>query len=347
VQSQSTGVAGSHHRGHEVGDNTGAQYSDLAEGGWDPLNGWLAPAFIGPYSNVQDVVWFRTKNKSGAGTLDHQFMPTDDVHGKLGAALYRWKELYVDQANMRWVALENLGAISFRNAANTAWADVISFGADNALRIRNTLTASTIHLAADMDVNSNLYIGYNAAGFIGIGLGTTKPKGIDVDVDVAGYVVLKCNGNNTLALGADIYIYKTLTPYGTVALGTSGAPFSAVYSNSLYISGNLVITSGNVLQNVTADAQIITSGRFSGSRLPTGSAGYVLMGNGSGDPYYSDPQGAFAPAAHTTMHDGRYSQLGHGHSEYALVGHGHSEYALVAAGWTYCNQQGCKNYEHV
>jgi len=60
-----------------------------------------------------------------------------------------------------------------------------------------------------------------------------------------------------------------------------------------------VITNARVLQNVMADAAIITSGRFGLGRLPVGTSGYVLEGQGAGfDSMFVDPNGRFSPAGH-------------------------------------------------
>ena len=58
---------------------------------------------------------------------------------------------------------------------------------------------------------------------------------------------------------------------------------------SLQIGGTEVISNGRVLANVTADVEIITSGRFPMARMPDGESGKVLRGQGLGvDPAYAD-----------------------------------------------------------
>ncbi|MDI6905258.1 MAG: hypothetical protein QMD13_07215 [Candidatus Bathyarchaeia archaeon] len=94
-------------------------------------------------------------------------------------------------------------------------------------------------------------------------------------------------------------------------LGSSTLKWSNLYLSGLCdVGGNLnvggftVITSARVLQNVTADVGIITSGRFPLARFPEGTAGYVLEAQGAGyDPMYVDPNGRYSPAAHTQHAD--------------------------------------------
>jgi len=92
---------------------------------------------------------------------------------------------------------------------------------------------------------------------------------------------------------------------GTYDLGSSVKRWSNLHVGGLGRLGWLnigdytVVTSGRVLQNVTADAAIIASGQFSLARLPRGADGFVLEAQGTGfDPMYVDPDGRYAPAGH-------------------------------------------------
>jgi|GEM_PF-661842 len=70
-------------------------------------------------------------------------------------------------------------------------------------------------------------------------------------------------------------------------------------AGKLMVGGYIVITADRVLQNVTADAAIITSGQFPLARLPRGTSGYVLEAQGSAyDPMYVNPNGRYTPASH-------------------------------------------------
>jgi len=88
------GGLGVHHKMHEAGDQTGAQWPDLTHGGSDLINGWIAPVFIGPLSDAAAVIQFRTKNKASSAIVDHQFNPSDNEHGVLGCETKHWKEMH-------------------------------------------------------------------------------------------------------------------------------------------------------------------------------------------------------------------------------------------------------------
>jgi len=96
-------------------------------------------------------------------------------------------------------------------------------------------------------------------------------------------------------------------PYAdaTYDLGDASFRWSGLYVAGvgslgwLSIGGYTVITNTRVLQNVTADAAIIASGRFAAARLPEGTGGYVLEAQGAGyDPIYVNPNGRYTPAGH-------------------------------------------------
>jgi hypothetical protein len=83
---------------------------------------------------------------------------------------------------------------------------------------------------------------------------------------------------------------------------------------SLRIGGTEVITSARALQNLTAPASLITSGRFGMARMPDGTLNYLLLGQGAGvNPAY----GAFSD----TIHGSRGSGL---HADSHTRSHDHS-----------------------
>jgi len=100
----------------------------------------------------------------------------------------------------------------------------------------------------------------------------------------------------------------------------------------LNIGDITVITSARILQNVLADAGIITSGNFLVDRLARGTAGYVLEAEGAGlNPMYVNP-------------NYRYSPKSHAHSEHTSIGpndhhaqsHNHAGESLSPSGVS-CN----------
>jgi hypothetical protein len=88
------GMFRSHHTSHEAGDDNGVQWPTEEDGGVDKLSGWIAPKHIGPFENEVAIIKFRTQNKAGTVSLDHQFRPSDNEYGIFGSELYHWKELH-------------------------------------------------------------------------------------------------------------------------------------------------------------------------------------------------------------------------------------------------------------
>jgi hypothetical protein len=69
--------------------------------------------------------------------------------------------------------------------------------------------------------------------------------------------------------------------------------------SQLGIGGTVVITAARLLQNVTTDATIITSGELAIARMPRDAAGLVLEAQGTGFyPMYVNPNGRYTPAGH-------------------------------------------------
>jgi hypothetical protein len=116
------------------------------------------------------------------------------------------------------------------------------------------------------------------------------------------------------ALDAGVAVHLLPNATATYDLGSATKKWGNLYVNGvgdlgwLNVGGFTVITSARVLQNVTAAASIITSGRFPFARLPEGTAGYVLEAEGAGfDPMYVNP-------------NFRYSPKSHAHSEHTGIG---------------------------
>ncbi len=98
-----------------------------------------------------------------------------------------------------------------------------------------------------------------------------------------------------------------IRPYVSASddLGSATFPFGNAYINGLCsvgwlnVGGFTVLTAARVLQNVTADAGIITGGEFPMARMPREAAGLVLESQGLGFwPMYVDPDYRFLPAFH-------------------------------------------------
>jgi hypothetical protein len=101
---------------------------------------------------------------------------------------------------------------------------------------------------------------------------------------------------------------QLIRPYtdGSDDLGSSTFQFGNLHVKGvgslgwLNIGGFTVITDALVLQNLTADAALITSGQFGLARLPRDASGKVLESQGSTlDPMYVNPNARYIPASHT------------------------------------------------
>mgnify|MGYP001130173377 CR=1 FL=1 len=94
----------------------------------------------------------------------------------------------------------------------------------------------------------------------------------------------------------------------------------------LNISETIVITPTRILQNVSADAAIITSGNFLVDRLARGPAGYVLEVQGVDyNPMYVNPNYRYEPKSHSHYHS---ELLGVGPDDHHAQSHNHAGEAL-------------------
>jgi hypothetical protein len=276
--SQSGGV-GSHHVAHEAGDNNGNEWPTPDDGGWDKIMGWISPRFYGPFDDEVAMVQFRTKNKAGTTVLDHYFAPTDDEHGVLGSETQKWKEVYSYSfffPSTGYVRCKIPG----ENALMQLTKELLEFGPGGT-------TAPDVYLkrvAAETFELKALLLQPAGDNVTELGSLTKRFKKL--------HVVDSTFSSNLLPSADDTY-----------DLGQGGG--TPKRWRDLHLSGNVnvagftIITLARVLQNVTAVAAIITSGRFPLARLTEGAAGYVLEAEGAGfDPMYVNPNGRYAPASH-------------------------------------------------
>jgi len=268
------GGMGSHHAGHETGDETGAQWPSEDEGGWDKITGWVAPKFLGPFDDTAAILKFRTKNKAGSVGLDHHFEPTDNEHGIFGSENFHWKETH-----SLYGFFYNSLRLKTQGEANVkALLDLVSlqFGPGGASA-------------------PDTYLKRVAAGFIELNDHLVPPG------DGLGYI------------GTDLDRWKEIHAVD-------------LFGETLNVADYLVITSSRVLQNVTANAEIITSGQFPLARMPRGDAGKYIRGYGAGfDPMYAaipvdDIPGL--PASKITSGRFGFARLPEGTSGYVLEAEG-------------------------
>ena len=324
--SQSGGV-GSHHVAHEAGNNDGDPWLSLDDGGWDKITGWISPRFIGPFDDEAAMIQFRTKDKAGSAVLEHQFAPTDNEHGLLGSESKNWKEVHSAS-----FFLPDTGYVRCKvpgeNALMQLTKDTLEFGdggaeapdvylkrvaeetfelkaaalkpaSDNVTELGSTDKRFKKLYLADMVLTSDLNI--DKASPV-VNLKTSDATKATFGFDGVNAFLSAQSGNLVLSAASGV-----VRPYSDAAydLGNASYRWSSLYAAGvgsvgwLNIGGYTVITNTRVLQNVTADAGIISSGQFPLARLPRGTAGYVLEAQGAGyDPMYVNPNGRYTPAGH-------------------------------------------------
>jgi hypothetical protein len=86
--------------------------------GPDPIRGWIFPDLIGPASNENYWIRWRTRNVAGTEVLDHFFEPLDDTFGFLGFANKRWDGVYAYFHYMWHVRVRGGGTSYFPMDAN-------------------------------------------------------------------------------------------------------------------------------------------------------------------------------------------------------------------------------------
>jgi hypothetical protein len=323
---QSGGV-GAHHVAHEAGDDNGDAWPTLDDGGWDKITGWVSPRFLGPFDDSAAMLQFRTKNKAGSSVLEHQFTPSDNEHGLLGNETKNWKEVHsvsfflpgtgyvccrlpgenvLMQLTKEMLEFGGGGAEAPDVYLKRAAADTLELkawyllpAADNVLELGSSEKRFKKIYVADFTVNGDLSIedptpALNlktsgdikaAFGFDGVNAFLSAQAG-DLVLSAATAVV-RPYADAAYDLGNASYRWSGLYVAGVGSLGW------------LNIGGYTVITNTRVLQNVTADAAVITSGQFPLARLPRDTGGYVLEAQGAGyDPMYVNPNGRYTPAGH-------------------------------------------------
>jgi len=281
------GGIGAHHSGHEAGDEAGDPWSSEDYGGWDKITGWIAPTHIAPESDTPAIIKFRTKNKAGTAVVDHQFNPSDDEHGVFGSETLRWKEMramfgYLYNSLRLKVAAED-------NAKALLDLESLQFGPGGAVAPDTYLKRLG---DAQFEVKASLFPDTTGARDFG-----SSSKVWD---DIWG-MRLHVGDHVHIPSGCALFmdggeVRGSLIPDTDISydLGSSAKRWSSLYVNGLGKVGWLnigdytVVTSSRVLQNVTADAAIITSGRFPLARLSDGDSGKFLRAYGAGyDPMYA------------------------------------------------------------
>jgi len=347
------GVLGIHHSAHEAGDSTGVQWPTPNDGGWDKITGWIQPAYIGPFNDSPAIINFRTKNKAGSAVLDHQFRPSDDACGILGAETAKWKEVHTLYLVLYTDGYMQIKTVGDANPKARLSANMLQFGAGGASALDTWLK----RIAANQFESSGDIIpdGDNVRS---LGLGGATPKRwaniYAVNINLSSHLIP--GADNTYDLGEattpkrwrDLYLAGAIKALGggvavhflpnanaTYDLGSGAMKWSNLYVSGvgdlgwLNVAGFTVITNTRVLQNVTAAANIITSGRFPLARLPDGTSGYFLKALGAG----FDPAYALLAAGDIPYLDA--SKIGSGRFPLARLLDGTAGYVLEAEGAGY------------
>jgi hypothetical protein len=342
------GGLGAHHSGHEAGDETGSPWESEDYGGWDKIKGWIAPSHIGPESDSPAIIKFRTKNKAGTQPVDHQFQPSDNEHGVLGCETAHWKEVHT-----LYLLLYTDGYLRIKTEGETypraeLDKDQLLFGPGGEtptdVWLRRTGTA-TLEFKGDKLIP-------NVDNYTELGAPSKRFKKIHtVEFSVSSHLIPETD--NAYDLGEDttpkrwrdLYLSGAVKALvggfavhvlpnadGTYDLGSNSKKWSNIYSNGLCRVGWLnigdytVITSARVLQNVTADAAIITSGQFPLARMPRGDDGKFLRAYGASyDPMYASLAAGDIPSLPT-------SKITSGQFPLARMPRGSNGYVLEAKG---------------
>ncbi|MFB3887961.1 MAG: hypothetical protein ACE14S_00595 [Candidatus Bathyarchaeia archaeon] len=270
-----SGSAGAHQIGHTYGDEFGAKWQDISHGGWDPLNGWIGPTYIGPFNDAAAYMYWRTLNKNGTADLDHHFAPVGDKWGVLGGTYNHWKEVH----SMIFLAPDDgfyrVRVVEQANPLSEFGREALKFGPGGDDALDTWLKRVGV---GQLELRYDLLPTTDNSGNLGA---LDKRFGHVYAVNIhPGNLIPTADSNYDL--GSATYRWRDLRLNGSISVGQS-----------------TIVTSARVLQNVTADASIIASGQLALSRIPRGTASLVLEAEGAGfDPMYVDPNSRYTPAGH-------------------------------------------------
>jgi hypothetical protein len=296
---------------------------------------------------------------AGAFEVKNDLVPTADNAGKIGYSNKRWSEMH---------ALQIYGGNLFPDTDNTydlgenttpkRWRDLYLAGALKALgNVAVDLIPDTNAIRSLGSTSKHWYTLYCESCHASDYLHVMSGAKLLMEGEVRGPLIN--DGSGAYDLGSAAAKWSNLYVSGVGDLGW------------LNVGGYTVITNARVLQNVTANANIITAGRLGLARLPEGSLGYVLEAEGGGfDPMYVDPNGRYTPkshahSAHTGIGPDDHHARDHNHAGENLspnqvncntmsiasscnrqYSHPSSQQCVYAASvaWENCPHFGCKNY---
>ncbi|MEM2163726.1 MAG: hypothetical protein QXR62_04800 [Candidatus Bathyarchaeia archaeon] len=220
----------------------------------------------------------------------------------MGSPSRRWRDGYL--SGSLTISSLTAGSILFAGSGGLITQDNVNLYWDNVnkrLGIGTTSPSEKLHVVGNINLStstSKVFFGSPTKGYIGtdgynlvlnsadygadiVSKGTIRPWSDAVyDLGVSGFRFRNLNLTGEIVIGGDTRLYRSAADQ----LKTDDS--LDVYD--LDVGGVNVITSGRILQNVSADAGIITSGRFSFSRLPTDSVGnrFLVVRTPNSDPVY-------------------------------------------------------------
>ena len=90
--------------------NVDAHASRHLSGGPDAITGWISPSEIGPRSDSDAALVFRTLNIAGTASIHHSFRPSTDSYGLLGTPLFRFYDVYSRNLNVWSLGTRSAGS---------------------------------------------------------------------------------------------------------------------------------------------------------------------------------------------------------------------------------------------
>lgn len=283
--------------GLELGDGTNNTDTKIQRSGAAALSitGLFAPSADATYDLGSPSYRWRNLYLSGTTSSGGNLLPAIDNAYDLGSGSYRWRNLYLagylensllPSANNTY----NLGSASYAWSMLFLTTGVFMPGSNGHLGINSASSwqdgASIVVYSkgdtyADIDVNYGAYSAASIASLVRFNFYQNSAGTLMMSLNSSGQLALTQAGSSAgILLGGDVNLYRSaanvLKTDDSFAIGTD-----------LYMGATDVLTAARVLQNVTADAGIVTSGRFGLARIPTGTSGYFLKGQGASDPVYA------------------------------------------------------------
>jgi hypothetical protein len=254
--------------------------------------------------------------------LDHFFCPTSDRHGILGGASNHWKEVHALSFLMPDDGFIRARHVGDANPLSELGWEALKFGPGGSSALDTWLRRVG---PGQFEILYDLLPTADNSGSLGADgkrFGHIYVNNLHVTTWLLGNLIPQADG--TYDIGSPQYRWRDLYLAGKLKALSEGVACNllpdtdgewdlgdqthrwaslSVYDfgsfGSLRIGATTIVTNGSVLQNVTADASLITSGELAIARLPRDTVGLVLEAQGAGNyPMYVNPNGRYTPAGH-------------------------------------------------